>query len=106
MTIGRYQSVGTATYVATTSGAQIPYLRRRLLPVVDESAPALLHVVGVGEVNRPDLIAAAALGQAELSWLVADANPVMRPSELSRQAGQTVRIPQSSGLTIGQTNGQ
>ena len=106
MTISRYQSVGTATYVATADGAQIPYLRRRFLPVVDESTPALLHVVGAGEVNRPDLIAAAELGQAELSWLLADANPVMRPSDLCQRPGQTVRILQSSGLTIGQTNAE
>jgi hypothetical protein len=105
MTISRYQSIGTATLVAM-SGDQIPYLRRRFLPVVDDSMPARLHVVHIGELNRPDLIAAAELGQGELSWLLADANPVMRPRELSRKQGQTVRVPQSSGLTVGQTNAQ
>jgi hypothetical protein len=38
--------------------------------------------------------------------VLADANPVMRPSELCQRAGQAVRVPQSSGLIIGQTNAQ
>ena len=105
MTISRYQSLGTATIVSS-SGDQIPYLLRRLLPVVDPTPPARTHVVAVSELQRPDLIANAELGQAELSWLLADANPVMRPSELCQRVGQIVRVPQSSGLTIGGTNAQ
>lgn len=106
MTVSRYQSLGTATYVQTAGGAQIPYLRRRFLPIVDDAAPARPHIVGIGEVNRPDLVAAVELGQAELSWVLADVNPVMRPSELTQQAGETIRVPQSAGLPIGQTNVQ
>jgi hypothetical protein len=105
MTTSRYQTVGTAMLVSR-NGDQIPYLLRRFLPVVDESAPARLHLVGVGEVQRPDLVAAAELGQGELSWVLADANPVMRPSQLCQRPGQAVRVPQSSGLVIGQTNAQ
>lgn len=104
MTVSRYQSLGTATFLAP-NGDQTPYLRRRFLPVVDESSPARQHVVSVGELHRPDLVAAAVLGQAELSWLLADANPVMRPTELCQTPGQTVRVPQAVGLSIGQGNG-
>lgn len=105
MTISRYQNVGTATLLSP-SGDAIPYLRRRFLPIVDESAPARIHIVAVGELNRPDLVAAAELGQAELSWLLADLNPVMRPSELCQHAGRSVRVPPSVGLTIGAGNAQ
>jgi hypothetical protein len=105
MTTRRYQTVGTTTLLSP-NGDQIPYLLRRFLPVVDESAPTRVHLVGIGEVQRPDLIAAAELGQAELSWVLADANPVMRPSDLCQKAGQVVLVPQSSGLVIGQTNAQ
>ncbi len=105
MTISRYQSVGTATMVSV-AGDQIPYLRRRLLNAVDEAAPARVHIVTVGELGRADLIAAGGLGQAELSWLLADANPVRRPSELCQKVGQTIRIPLSSGLAIGPANAQ
>jgi hypothetical protein len=103
MTTSRYQTVGTATLVSR-NGDQIPYLLRRFLPMVDESAPARLHLVSAAELGRPDLVAAIELNQDELSWVLADANPVMRPSELCERAGQVVRIPQSSGLIIGQTN--
>jgi hypothetical protein len=105
MTTSRYQTVGTATLVSR-DGDQIPYLLRRFLPVVNESAPARLHLVSAAEVGRADLIAAIVLNQDELSWVLADANPVMRPSELCQRAGQAVRVPQSSGLIIGQTNAQ
>lgn len=105
MTTSRYQSVGTSIFVSP-SGDQIPYLLRRLLPVVDTTSPARVHVVTVGELQRPDLIANAELGQAELSWVLADANPVMRPSDLCLRVGQIVLVPQSSGLTIGGTNAQ
>jgi hypothetical protein len=105
MTTSRYQNVGTATIVAS-DGDQIPYLRRRFLPVVDDSVPTRVHVVTAGELQRPDLVAAAELGQAELSWLLADANPVMRPSELCQRAGETIRVPQALGVSIGQTIAQ
>lgn len=105
MSISRYQSVGTATLL-TATGDHIPYLRRRFLPAADESTPARLHQVRVAELHRPDLIAAAELGQAELSWLLADANPVMRPTDLCGHVGQTLRIPAPSGMNIGQANAQ
>jgi hypothetical protein len=105
MTTSRYQSVGTATIVSS-GGDKIPYLKRRFLPVVDDSLPARVHVVSAGELQRPDLVAATELGQAELSWLLADANPVMRPSELCETAGETIRVPQAHGVSIGQTIGQ
>src|SRR6202171_4674042 len=88
MSISRYQGVGTATMISA-AGDRIPYLRRRFLPVVDQSSLARLHPVRVSALNRPDLIAASELGQAELSWLLADANPVRRPSELCQTVGQT-----------------
>jgi hypothetical protein len=105
MTASRYKSVGSATFVSP-SGDQIPYLRRRFLADVDSTSPARAHEVAAAEVRRPDLVAAAALGQAELSWVLADANPVMRPSELCQRVGQIVRVPKSSGLTIGGSNAQ
>jgi hypothetical protein len=65
-----------------------------------------IHLVPVSELHRPDLIAASELGDAELSWLLADANPVARPSELCQEVGQAVRIPLSAGMDIGQSHGQ
>jgi hypothetical protein len=105
MTASRYQGAGIATFVSP-NGDQIPYLRRRFLAEVDSTSPARPHEVAAADVQRHDLVAAAELGQAELSWVLADANPVMRPSELCRRVGQIVRVPKSSGLTIGGSNAQ
>lgn len=105
MTVSRYQSVGTAVSVSRT-GENIRYLRRRFLPVVDDSTPTRPHRVAIGELNRPDLVAAAELGQAELSWVLADSNSVMRPSELCQRTGQLVRVPLSLGMNVGTINGQ
>jgi hypothetical protein len=103
--ISRYQAVETATF-ASPEGDQIPYLRRRLLPAVDYSLPARTHLVLAAELNRPDLIAAVELGNAELSWVLADVNPVMRPSDLTDEIGEAVRVPQAFGVSIGQSYGE
>lgn len=105
MTISRYQNTVTAT-VTSADGDQIPYLRRRFLPVIDATSTARVHSVGIAELHRPDLIAATELGQAELSWVLADVNSVMRPSELCLSVGQPVRLPQASGWNIGNAHAQ
>jgi hypothetical protein len=94
MSPSRYASVGTATFT-TPDGRQFPYLRRRLLPALGTLASQRRHLVTPGE--RHDTIAAAELGDAELSWLLADANPVMRPSELA-SPGRTIQIPLPAGI--------
>lgn len=88
---GRYAAVGTAVWIAP-DGRQVPYLLRRLLPAPGALAPGGLHLVTGGE--RIDNIAAMTLGQAELSWLLADANVAMRPSELAARPGRILVIPQ------------
>jgi hypothetical protein len=105
MSISRYQAVGTAIHMSP-SGDEIPYLRRRFLPDIDDAMPVRIHRVVAGELHRPDLIAAVELRDAELSWLLADANPVMRPSELCERIGQAVRVPQAVGMSIGQLDAQ
>jgi hypothetical protein len=94
MSPSRYANVGTAIFT-TPAGRQVPYLRRRLLPAPGTFASQRLHLVTPGE--RHDTIAAAELGDAELSWLLADANPLMRPSEIARP-GRTIRIPLPAGI--------
>lgn len=89
----RYAGVGTES-LAAPGGGEVPYLRRRLLPPLDSAAPMRLHVVRQDE--RADAIAAVELRNAELSWVLADVNPVMRPSELERP-GHAVRIPGPAG---------
>lgn len=90
MSQSRYAGLPTGLWTAP-DGRQIPYLRRRLLPAAGSLATERLHVVVGGE--RPDTIAAVELGDPELSWLLADANPVMRPRELVEAVGSTIAIP-------------
>jgi hypothetical protein len=97
----RYTGVGTGTFVAP-DGRQIPYLLRRLLPAAGSLATLRVHVVRPGE--RVDTIAAAELGDPELSWLLADANLAMRPTDLAR-TGRTLVIPLPAGVP-GPSSGQ
>jgi len=95
---------GTGRYAATTvltmpvtDGRTIPYLARRFLP-----QPGALATTGTMQVSagqRDDLIAAVTLGDATMSWLLADANAVQRPSELGRP-GRTISIPAAGQLPI------
>lgn len=89
MSVSRYADAGRATWT-TPDGRQVTYVRRRLLPAAGSIAIARVHEVRPGE--RVDTIAAAELGDAELSWLLADANLAMRPSELGRP-GRRLSIP-------------
>ena len=90
----RYRSVGTAVWTAP-DGRQVPYLRRRFLPAANSLAIVRRHPVMAGD--RIDNVAAVELGDPELSWLLADANLAMRPSELDR-AGRVLDVPLPSGL--------
>jgi hypothetical protein len=91
VSVSRYADVGRATW-RTPDGREVPYLRRRLLPATGSIAIAGVHDVRPGE--RVDTIASTELGDAELSWLLADANPSLRRSELERP-GRRLSIPAS-----------
>jgi hypothetical protein len=95
MSQSRYANVGTATWV-TPDGRQVPYLLRRLLPAPGSAAGGSVYVVRPGD--RVDTIAAMTLGDAELSWMLGDANAAMRPTELA-QPGRTLNIP-NQGMQV------
>ncbi|MGO8892171.1 MAG: LysM domain-containing protein [Streptosporangiaceae bacterium] len=94
----RYAAVGTATWTAP-DGSQVPYLLRRFLPRIGQLATLRTYQVRPGD--RVDMIAYAQLGDPELSWLLADANPVSRPSDLN-QPGLTIAIPLPAGVPSAQ----
>ena len=94
----RYAAVGTATWTAP-DGTQVPYLLRRFLPQIGQLATLRTYQVRPGD--RVDMIAYTQLGDPELSWLLADANPVSRPSDLNRP-GLTIAIPLPAGVPSGQ----
>lgn len=90
----RYAGVEQATHTAA-DGTPQPYLKRRFLP---REAPTVIARVTVVQGDRPDLLAARQLGDAESWWRLADANTVLHPDELCAQPGSTVLVAlQGSG---------
>jgi hypothetical protein len=96
----RYQGIATATH-ELPDGRTVVYVLRRFLPQPEDLTPLGTHLVTSGERDRLDLVAAAELGDAELSWQVADANRAMDPDELTCVPGRRLRITLPAGLPSG-----
>jgi hypothetical protein len=92
----RYYSVGFARYVRSPGDPGVLYVLRRFIPQKRDIAIAAEHIVHAGE--RPDLLAAQTLGDAELYWRIADANAVTDPFELTDTLGARIVIPQPPGV--------
>jgi hypothetical protein len=89
----RYQSIETASLlVAEESGAvQVHvYKRRRFLPQMATQQTLLLH--RVGDADRLDNLAAQYIGDAQQSFRICDANPILHPRELEGPPGRQIRI--------------
>jgi hypothetical protein len=92
----RYYRVGFAQYVRSPGDPGVVYVLRRFIPQKRDIAIAAEHLVRAGE--RPDLLAAQTLGDAELYWRIADANAVTDPFELTDTLGARIVIPQPPGV--------
>ena len=95
-----------ARTAATATSRSARYARRRrsrravraapLHPAAARHRGRREHIVPSGE--RPDMLAAQALGDPELYWRIADANAVTDPFELTDTLGARVAIPLPPGL--------
>lgn len=97
--LGRYAWPSGATAPqppAAGEDASVPYVLRRFIPQRRDIAIAAEQVIRSGD--RPDLLAARTLGDAELYWRVADANAVVDPNTLTDLPGRRVRIPRPVGF--------
>jgi hypothetical protein len=97
----RYAGIDVAeTHVVGPDGTAraVRYVRRRLLPRLDDGTPVAEHVVAPGE--RLDHIAARHLSDPTRFWMLCDANPVMRPAELE-QVGRTVVVAMPVAMPVG-----
>jgi hypothetical protein len=92
----RYYGTDTQT-LTDTSGKVIIYLQRRFVPSPDRFQ--LLQEHSVKQAERLDNIAARFLGDPELFWRIADANGAMRPEDLVKTAGKTLKITLPDGVT-------
>lgn len=86
----RYAHIETAQ-LELGDGRVITYVRRRFLPDPAGMTTLAEHVVTQDE--RLDNITARYLGDPEQFWQVCDANPVLRPDELTERIGRRLRIP-------------
>jgi hypothetical protein len=92
----RYHGVPLARYVRGPGDPGVTYVQRRFIPQRRDIAIAAEHIVASGE--RPELLAAVTLGDAELYWRLADANAVTDPFELTDELGRRVAIPIPPGF--------
>lgn len=92
----RYYHVPLGRLVRNAGDPGVAYVLRRFVPQRRDITIAAEHIVTSGE--RPELLAAQALGDAELYWRVADANAVTDPFELTDELGRRVAIPLPAGF--------
>jgi hypothetical protein len=92
----RYYGVALARYVRQPGDPGVIYVLRRFIPQKRDIAIAAEHIVQGGE--RPDVLAAQLLGDAELYWRIADANAVTDPFELTDTLGLRIVIPPPPGM--------
>jgi hypothetical protein len=89
----RYANVGRATLVRRTPAGdrvEVVYLERRFVPPADAAATLVEHRYAEGE--RLDTITARYFGDPTQFWQVCDANEVLRPEELTDEAGRPIVI--------------
>jgi hypothetical protein len=91
----RYLNVSIGRYVKRPGDPGVNYVLRRFIPQQRDIAIVAHHMVQGGE--RPELVAAQVLGDAELYWRLADANAFTDPFELNR-VGRRIAIPTPPGM--------
>jgi hypothetical protein len=96
----RYRNLGTAAH-RSADGRTVTYVLRRFPPDPDTLAVLSEHPVAPGE--RLDQVAAAALGDPEQWWRIADAHRVLDPRTLTRTPGRRLRITLPEGMPQGVT---
>jgi nucleoid-associated protein YgaU len=94
----RYHGTAVTMFTAP-DGARIPYLARRLLTDPASFTTVAEYTVVAGD--RLDLIAFRLLGDSELWWQIADANPALDPRELTAPVGRKLRITLPPGIIGG-----
>lgn len=77
-------------------GTVVTYSERRFLPSPETLSLLQERVVEEGE--RIDSIAAHTLGDPLQYWRICDANPVLRPAELTEEPGRRLRITMPEGI--------
>jgi hypothetical protein len=91
----RYHDVEIAVHTRP-DGTEVRYVRHRLLPPLPARGDTVAHVVSSGE--RPDHLGQQYIGDPGKWWLIADANPVLDPYELTAEPGRSIAVPRPGGV--------
>jgi hypothetical protein len=86
----RYANVGVDAWDPGGGLPPVPFLRRRFCPRPERFA--LLYEIRIVQDDRRDLLGALHAGDAELWWLLADANGVVDPRTLTDTIGRALRV--------------
>ena len=90
----RYYGIET-TVLNTAEGKEIAYLRRRFLPLTEDTLAIAEHIVLQNE--RLDNITARYLVDPEQFWRLCDANNAMHPESLTETIGRRLIISLPQG---------
>lgn len=85
----RYHGLPVFQLPASGSRPAIPYVGRRFLPDPADLPDTGAHRVSVGD--RLDNLAEEYKDAPEMWWQIADANPVIRPADLTATPGRVLR---------------
>lgn len=69
---------------------KIVYKRRRFIPPLEDTGILVEHTVTQDE--RLDNITARYMGDPTLFWRICDANLILKPDELTDEAGRSIKI--------------
>lgn len=94
----RYHGLDTARF-RRADGGEVTYVKRRFIPPAEQFATVREHLVVDGD--RIDNVAARHLGDPQLYWRLCDANVVLDPDELTKEAGRRVRVTLPAGVPGG-----
>jgi len=91
----RYYSLPVLKY-QTSTGDEIAYVSRRILPQTDQFDLLLVHTVT--EAERLDNVTAQYMDDPQQFWRICDANGAMSPFDLVDHPGQIIRITLPQGI--------
>ena len=89
--------------IAGPAGVTVAYLAARILP--QKSIYTSVQNYTVAQGDRLDLLASRFLGDPMLFWMIAEANGVSDPQELTEEPGRVILIPITAGIPAGARNG-
>ncbi len=89
----RYYTIENAEMIVRDPDGKerkLVYKKRRFIPSSEDMTTLLEHTVTQGE--RLDNLTAKYIGDPLLFWRVCDANIILDPEELTKEAGRKIRI--------------